>query len=184
LTELAYSLIVFTSSYSTLTNLKRNLSRERYPIPIFPISDCHTIEKIPELSGLTHWDRDDTKRVFDRCRKQMQDLDTKELILVAECFDDLVQAKIGPLQTCFDARWEKAVNDKEKLMQLCIAFYKKTISRNKRHSDKDAEGFFEITRDHVNPGEVKKKKIVQLKEGKVACSGRTTRTIEKRIRTL
>jgi hypothetical protein len=145
-----------------LTNLKRNLSRERYPIPIFPISDCHTIEKIPELSGLTHWDRDDTKRVFDRCRKQMQDLDTKELILVAECFDDLVQAKIGPLQTCFDARWEKAVNDKEKLMQLCIAFYKKTISRNKRHSDKDAEGFFEITRDHVNPGEVKKKKIVQL----------------------
>jgi hypothetical protein len=92
----------------------------------------------------------------------MQDLDTKELILVAECFDDLVQAKIGPLQTCFDARWEKAVNDKEKLMQLCIAFYKKTISRNKRHSDKDAEGFFEITRDHVNPGEVKKKKIVQL----------------------
>jgi hypothetical protein len=126
------------------------------------VSDCETIDTIPPLSALKHWDLAEAKQVFNRCRKQMQDLKTKELILVAECLDDLVQAKIGPTQTCFDARWEKAANDKEKLMQLCIAFYKKTISRDKRHLIKDAEGFFEITRDHVNPGEVKKKKIVQL----------------------
>lgn len=92
----------------------------------------------------------------------MQDLDTKELILVAECFDDLVQAKIGPTQAHFDTRWEKAANDKEKLLQLCIAFYKKTISRNKRHLLKSIDGFIEITKDHEKPGEVKKKKIVQL----------------------
>ena len=154
LTELAYSLDCFYKliqyfDQPEAESLAKTISDTN-------ISDCHTIDKIPAVGIETLGSA--------RCQAVVQPLPKADAGSQYQGTHSCRRMfrRPGPTQTCFDTRWEKAANDKEKLLQLCIAFYKKTISRNKRHLIKDAEGFIEITRDHENPGEVKKKKIVQL----------------------